>query len=132
MALVVDASALAYATLAKTSGSALLRERLLGETCHAPHLIDAEFGSALRRLVHIHEVGGDEARAELIAGPRLIDRRYAVDRRLAERAWAMRENLTFYDALYAALASALRLPLLTADVHLARSPGVDCAVELVG
>jgi predicted nucleic acid-binding protein len=132
VALVVDASALAYATVGKMPGSALLRERLIVDTCHAPHLIDAEFGSALRRLVHIHEVGLGEARAELIAGPRLIDRRYAVDRRLAERAWAMRDNLTFYDALYVALAWALRLRLLTADVRLAQSPGLDCAVELVG
>lgn len=130
MALVVDASALAAATLGR--GTARLRERLAQEVCHAPHLIDAEFGSALHRLVHIYEVGVEEARAELIAGPRLIDRRYAVDRRLAERAWAMRDNLTFYDALYVALASALRLPLLTADVRLAQSPGVDCTVELIG
>lgn len=130
MPLVVDASALASATLGR--GNAGLRERLAQEVCHAPHLLDAEFGNLLRRRVLRGELSPIEAELHLTAGPRLIDRRYAVDRRLAERAWAMRDILTFYDALYVALAWALRLPLLTADVGLAQSPGLDCAVELVG
>ncbi|HEY1322795.1 MAG TPA: PIN domain-containing protein [Streptosporangiaceae bacterium] len=50
---------------------------------------------------------------------------------LAGTAWALRRNVTFYDALYAALATALGVPLVTADRRLAKSPGLSCAVELV-
>jgi len=39
--------------------------------------------------------------------------------------------MSYYDALYAALAAALGHPLLTADARLARAPGLPCAVELV-
>ena len=39
--------------------------------------------------------------------------------------------MTFYDALYVALAAALDVPLLTADARLARATGLPCQVELV-
>ena len=50
---------------------------------------------------------------------------------LAAGAWRSRDNLTYYDALYVALAARLGFPLLTADARLARAPGLPCAVELV-
>jgi predicted nucleic acid-binding protein len=43
----------------------------------------------------------------------------------------LRDNLSFYDALYVALAQALQLSLLTADSKLARAPKLRCAVELI-
>ena len=43
----------------------------------------------------------------------------------------LRDNVTYYDALYVALAARLGYPLLTADARLARAPGLPCAVELV-
>ena len=46
-------------------------------------------------------------------------------------AWTLRDNLTYYDALYVALAARLGYPLLTADARLARAPGLPCAVELI-
>jgi predicted nucleic acid-binding protein len=48
------------------------------------------------------------------------------------RAWELRRNLSAYDALYAALAEHLDVPLLTADGRLARAPGLPCSVELMG
>ncbi len=45
--------------------------------------------------------------------------------------WALRDNVTYYDALYVALAARLGYPLLTADARLARAPGLPCAVELI-
>lgn len=51
--------------------------------------------------------------------------------RLSEAAWGLRDNLTFSDALYVALAANLELPLLTADVKLAKAPDLPCAVEIV-
>lgn len=47
------------------------------------------------------------------------------------RIWELRANLTVYDALCAALAEALALPLVTADVRLARPPRLGCIVEVV-
>jgi len=45
------------------------------------------------------------------------------------RCWELREKLTPYDGAYVALAEALETVLLTADVRLARAPGVRCAIE---
>lgn len=42
---------------------------------------------------------------------------------MTEAAWGLRENLSYYDALYVALAARLDLPLLTADKRLAAAPG---------
>lgn len=47
------------------------------------------------------------------------------------KTWTWRENLSFYDALYVALAVQLGVPLVTGDARLSRAPGVACAVELV-
>jgi predicted nucleic acid-binding protein len=51
---------------------------------------------------------------------------------LATAAWALRQNVSFYDGLYVALAVALAVPLVTADQRLARTPGLNCVVEQVG
>jgi predicted nucleic acid-binding protein len=47
---------------------------------------------------------------------------------LAERAWALRENLTIYDATYVALAELLAVPLVTLDGRLARAHGPHCPI----
>ncbi len=61
--------------------------------------------------------------------------RKALDRHahepLLDRVWALRKNLTAYDAVYVALAEALDAILLTCDVRLARAPGIGKRVELV-
>lgn len=61
----------------------------------------------------------------------LVDRRYPHTGALGDLAWSYRHNLLFYDALYVALATRLRVPLLTCDVKLRNAPGLTCAVELV-
>ena len=43
--------------------------------------------------------------------------------RYACRIWALRKNLSAYDAAYVALAEVLDAPLLTLDARLAASPG---------
>jgi len=45
--------------------------------------------------------------------------------------WALRENLTVYDAAYVALAECLGVPLLTADSRLANVPGARCRIEVL-
>jgi predicted nucleic acid-binding protein len=128
---VVDASALAYAALARSSTARRFRQRLGRETCHAPHLIDAELGNLLRRRTNRDELAPATALRLLVAAPELIDHRHEMTRALALSAWELRENLTFYDGLYVALAAALDMPLLTADQPLTRSRVLPCRVELV-
>ncbi len=131
MPLVVDASALALALLGSGRSHQTLRSRLAAEVNHAPHLIDAEVGNVLRRRVLRQELGAGDGEALLIAASALVDIRHEMTGALARAAWALRANLTFYDALYVALAAALRCPLVTADRRLTRAPALPCHIELV-
>ncbi len=49
---------------------------------------------------------------------------------LVHFAWDLRDNFSFYDALYVVLALMLDEPLLTFDARLARS-GVDLSIEVL-
>jgi predicted nucleic acid-binding protein len=126
--LVVDASALvAYLTAGEHVEQ--VRAQLLapGQVLWAPHLVDAEVGHVLRRETLAGELAPTAARAALEDLSDLPLRR-ASHRGLLGRAWALRENLTFYDALYVALAERLRATLLTLDGRLAAAPGVKASV----
>ena len=124
--IVVDASALVDVL----AGEGWATDRQADEDLVAPHLIDAEVGSALRRMVAkgIIEVAvADCAIADLQA---LEIERFDLGM-LLWRAWELRDNLSFYDALYVALAEALDAPLVTLDARLASSPGVTATVEVI-
>jgi predicted nucleic acid-binding protein len=122
--LVVDASAVAELLLGRATGAAVaghLRDH--GFDLHAPHLIDVEVLSALRRLVAAGETSADRAGEAVEDFLDLPIARYA-HLVLAPRIWELRENLSAYDATYVALAEALAdggAPLLTADARLARA-----------
>ena len=131
MNLVVDASALVAATTTTGAGSQELRDRLLASTNHAPHLIDAELGNVLRRMTLRGALPAGQARAVLASAPGLIDHRYEHRGMLATAAWALRANLTFYDALYVALASSLGAVLVTTDARLSRTPDLPCELDVV-
>jgi predicted nucleic acid-binding protein len=123
---VVDASVAVTALLEVTPSAAELRRRLARVVAHAPHLIDADVGSVPRRRA----AAGHVAAGALRAIDLLVAVRYPHGP-LATAAWTLRHNLSFYDALYVALAARLDHPLLTAAARLARAPGLPCAVELV-
>lgn len=128
---VVDAAAAVDALSGKGAVSIALRARITRSTCHAPHLIDAEVGHALRRGARRDEIDQEEARTALHALPNIINHRYPQTPDLSDRAWALRHTMSFYDALYVALATVLDLPLLTGDVKLSKAPGLTCQVELI-
>jgi len=128
---VLDASALVLALVGKVDGAEDLRLRLPTLHCHAPHLIDAEVGNVLRRHEQAGLIDTTEAATALRASESMIEYRYAHTGSLARHAWKWRANLTFYDALYVALAARLGVPLLTADARLAHVPGLDCQIELI-
>lgn len=128
---VIDASALAYALIGKTSDAAQLRAMLAATYCHAPHLVDAELGNVLRKRTFSGDVTPTQAHTALRVARSVIDYRYPHAGPLAEQAWSMRDNLSFYDALYVALAARLGLPLVTGDHRLSKAPGLSCSIELV-
>lgn len=124
--IVLDASAALSALL--NDGPA--RRALTGDQLHAPHLIDSEVASGLRRLVTTGVVNADAGWSALDTWRRLGLTRYAVQP-LLDRVWELRDNLTAYDAGYVALAEALGCALLTADARLSRAPGIGCLVTVV-
>ncbi len=95
----------------------------------APHLLDVEVGHVLRRLVRQKAVTASRARAALDDLLDLPLVRYGHGP-LVHRALDFRDSLTFYDAVYVALAEALAAPLLTRDAALARSAGHRARIEL--
>ncbi len=94
----------------------------------APELLDVEVLSALRKLDRAGAIP-PRRRAEL---PQLLRalriRKYAHDL-LLDGIWALRDNLTAYDACYVALARLLGASLATRDARLARASGLG--IELV-
>lgn len=122
--LVVDASALAELLLGRRAAGRVAEHLAEHEfDLHAPHLIDLEVLSALRRVVasgNATHGRGDEAVADFLDLP--IER-YPHDV-LVPRAWQLRENFSPYDAAYVSLAEFLTaepVPLLTADARLGRA-----------
>lgn len=106
-------------------------EALGDDELAAPHLIDSEVTHVLGRLAHQGSISGEEATAAMDGFARLSLTRFPADW-LRDRMWALRRNLSAYDATYVALAEALPASsLLTSDMRLAAAPGVQCAVEVV-
>lgn len=128
---VIDASAMVLALSGKTAAASTLRSRLRGVRKHAPHLIDAEIGNVLRRHEREARLSAEEALLALRAARVLVDHRYPHIGPLAELAWTWRHNLSYYDALYVALAVLLDAPLITGEVRLSRTPDVSCTIEFV-
>lgn len=132
--LVVDASAVADLLLRRPAAERV-KQHLHdhGFDLHAPHLIDVEVLSALRRVVASGEASAtraDEAVADLLDLP--IER-YSHEV-LVPRVWQLRENFSAYDATYLALAEAVAeepVPLLTGDARLARAAGDHAAVPVL-
>ena len=99
----------------------------------APEMLDAEVLSALRRNVQaqgISEATALEALARLENLP--IER--VSHRTLTRAAWALRHNVSAYDALYIAIAQERGATLLTYDGPLSRAPAsvLDVPVRNVG
>lgn len=124
--IVVDASVAISGLL--NHGTA--RQLLANDQLHAPHLIDSEVVSALRRQVAAGLVGAEDGWGALDVWRRLGITRYAVQPLLA-RVWELRDNVSAYDAGYVALAESLGCVLVTADARLSQAPGIRCAVTLL-
>lgn len=93
--------------------------------------MDVEIAQALRRYVREGALDADSA-ATAIDDLRALDLERHDHEPLLDRVWALRDNLSAYDAVYVALAEALECPLLTCDRRLARAPGLSRRVEILG
>lgn len=128
---VADASVLVeYLTDGEHAEASRARLRSNPGWLWAPFIVDAEVGHALRAHVRAGEISARSAYAALTD---LLEMRLqrVSNRFLAERAWELRHNVSFYDGLYVALAEALGAPLVTLDSRLAKAPGVQAKIELV-
>ena len=126
MIVVVDASAVIDALL----GVAGLIERLRVLDLHAPVSIDAEFLHGTRRKLLGRLIDTNDAETLIETFRVLPIIRHPVQR-LVPRMWALRDNITAYDAGYVALAESLDVPLLTRDRRLSRSSGHAARIEYI-
>ena len=106
-------------------------DELGDEELAAPHLIDSEVTNVFRRLVARNaltdKLGGDA----FASFTRLTITRFPADW-LRPRMWALRHNLSAYDATYVALTEMIgATSLLTTDARLASAPGINCRVEVL-
>ena len=129
MTIVADASVLVAALVdsghaGKWAESAVGAGHLAG-----PELVLAEATHVLRRLERAGEVSGLEASASQRSLLQLDVELYPFAP-FAERVWALRGNLTSYDAWYVALAESLACPLVTLDRRLSRAAGPRCTVRV--
>ncbi len=121
--IVVDASAVVDYLLEAGPQGAWARATLRREDdVAAPDLIDLEVVSGLRKLLRRREVPKSVAELALDDFLQLELKRYSSTPFL-ERIWALRRQLTPYDAAYVALSEELQIPLVTTDFRLARSAG---------
>ncbi|MEQ1735978.1 MAG: type II toxin-antitoxin system VapC family toxin [Rhodoglobus sp.] len=96
----------------------------------APEIIDLEVANVLRKAVLRGLRGTDEASEQFAGWASNVGQRFPHTPLLAT-VWAMRHNITPYDASYVALAVELDVPLLTADRKLAAAAASYCEVILI-
>ena len=127
MTSVTDASVL-VAALVDSGPEGKWAEFAIGQgPLAAPELALVEVSNILRRLEQRAGISRIEATTAHINLLRLELELFPFAP-FAERIWALRGNLTSYDAWYVAVAEALDCPLLTLDRRLSRASGPTCEI----
>ena len=128
--IVLDASAAVEFVANRVLGQRVGERISSAGTLHAPHLLVLEVAQALRRLAAVGEMAPDRGPTAL-GDLRDLGVVHHDHHLLVDRVWALRHNLTAYDAAYVALAELLESPLVTCDGRLAEAPGHEAAIELI-
>lgn len=127
--IVVDASAIVDRLVGRGDRARWISEQMdRGSPLQVPAMFDLEVLSALRGI-EASGVRAEVIETALIGLGALRAKRHA-HAPFRRRIWALRHNLTAYDAAYVALAEALDAPLITTDSRLARSSGHKARIEL--
>lgn len=131
MTLVVDATVVVSALIDSGPQGEWATEQLARGPLAAPHHMPVEVANVLRRTALHGEIPGSVA---ALALEDLLDVRFELFpfAPFARRAWALRDNVTPYDAWYVALAESLDAPLATLDDRLSRAAGCRCAFRCLG
>lgn len=127
--LILDSSALVAMLVDAGAAGGWVAANAEGMAIAAPELALFEAANILRRLQLTDGLSAVEAtlaHQDLLALPLQLWP-YAP---LAARAWALRDNVTVYDAAYVALAEMLQAPLVTLDARLARASGPRCPIRI--
>lgn len=96
----------------------------------APELIYIEVLSAIRRHLNLKKLDFEEAENAL-ADLQIFPLTLQPIHQELQRIWALRNNITSYDAAYVALAESQNLPLLTRDKKLAQAVASHTEVILI-
>ena len=131
MTLVVDATVVVSALIDSGPEGVWASEQLARGPLAAPHHMPVEVANVLRRTALRGEIPDSIA---ALALHDFLDVRFELFpfAPLAQRAWALRGNVTLYDAWYVALAESLNAPLATLDDRLSRAPGCRCTFRCLG
>ena len=106
-------------------------DQLGDEELAAPHLIDSEVIHVLRGLVLRRDLNEEQGAAAFAGFSGMAITRFPADW-LRPRMWALRHNLSAYDATYVALAEMSgATSLLTTDARLTNAPDIRCTVQLL-
>ncbi|HYK00436.1 MAG TPA: type II toxin-antitoxin system VapC family toxin [Thermoanaerobaculia bacterium] len=124
--IIVDASAIVDALL----GREVVAMRLRQHELHAPVTIDAEVLHSLLNNIWREKLTHEAAGYAVRAFRAISIERHPVQH-LVERMWALRHNITAYDAGYVALAESMNVPLLTRDGRLSRASGHAARIEYI-
>jgi predicted nucleic acid-binding protein len=131
LSVVVDSSLL-IAALVDTGPHGTWAEQIIeNHPLHAPEFVRVEATNALRRLERAKHITTPEANAAHDDLMQLKLELLPFDP-FSDRIWELRHTVTSYDAWYVAVAEALRLPLATMDVRLAKADGPKCEFLIPG
>ncbi len=129
--IVVDASLILEVSLATPAGREIqMRLRASDDVLAAPELIDLEVLQVLRRYALRNTIDAGQADAAIAIFEGLPIERFT-HAPLRGHIWALRDNLTAYDAAYFALAGLLDAPLWTRDEKFQSVPGHGVRIEFL-
>lgn len=128
--IVVDASALIELLLNRERARRIAGRILTGEPIYAPQLMALEVQNVIRKCLVRNELTLTRANQALedFTGLPVV---YYPHQPFLPRIWAMRHNITTYDAAYITLAEAMPATLLTCDERLAAAKGHAAQIEII-
>jgi predicted nucleic acid-binding protein len=125
--IVVDASIIVHILLDAQIKPEIIDTLENADGLMAPHLIDLEVLSSIRKQLNLKKITQQNAETALNDFMAMtIDRRST--HIFSKRIWDLRNNLTPYDASYVVLAEMTGLQFITRDARLANAPNLQTQV----